>query len=63
MSSLTFQGSWLGLKIKLTKTDSQEKSVQIYLVQVLLDSGALVLKAWRNSLYFNADFDKEWSVV
>lgn len=37
---------WLGLEIKLTKTDEQERSMYAYLVRVLHDLGALVRK-WR----------------
>ncbi|KAM9085863.1 N-myc-interactor [Megaptera novaeangliae] len=37
-------GSWLGLKMKLTKTDEEEKSLQIYLTNQTVDLGDTHLK-------------------
>ena len=34
----------MGLKIKLTKTDYQEKSIQVYLIYILCEPGGFIRK-------------------
>lgn len=53
----------MGVKIKLTKRDSQEKSIQICLIQVLPDVGASIrkrrLRETLGLVYFYARFHEE----